>query len=380
MLTIGVLASAAAAWFAGCGSSGDDESPAATATPGASPPASATALPTATATPLPATRVELPRDESGHWVAEELIQGKHVVLVEWYRSRLDDYATNGAEIGFMDLDSGEVTSFRKLPAGEQISDPDNDGRFLAWAEVGIMGVAEMRWRVMVMDLESGEVEEIDALPEDVDPPGSGYGTPLAVDGGRLVYGALIADGTETVQELRLRDLASGVESVIQSQPLSEALVSDVSLSGDSLLTVQREATVTDEAVYRPYALNLADLAAGRQQLARVANRTSIASDGQIIATLPNGIAAGRLGGELEQVYTCGAVPFDPTAIPGGGFWVDPVKHRALALNPDGSVGELSPEYTLRVFSDGDVVAWLESPGRGDGRGSGLVVAWRELQD
>lgn len=340
------------------------------ATPTASAPATMSSTPIATPD---VTRIELPQDEQGYWIAEDLIRGRKQVLVQKYPSG-SDLAGWAPAVGLLDLGSETLTTLKVLPVGDQLGPRANDGRFVAWAEVGTFGVKETRWTIQLLDLDSGAIEQVDALPAELEPPASGYGPPLALDGGRLLFTSLVADGSDVRQELRLRDLSSGDESVLADVLLSKGQIMQVAMSGDHVLFLESPAGDEPGTVY---AIDLQQ--PGLEPDALIEDARSAAISGpRVLVWKTDGLYAGQIG-ELEQVYDSNAPQVDLALIPSGGVWVDQGIHRAMMLDAAGTVRPLSSVYTSRVMTDGTFLVWLEAPELGEGkRAEQFYLVWIKL--
>lgn len=345
-------------------------------TSGSGAPQASPATTASQATPTP-SRLELPRDDGGYWYATQLVPGRAQVLVGYtpFASSPEERAGRSSKLGTIDLKTGSIAIWRTLAPGDQVAAAVNDGKVAAWTEAGVMGVKETRWAVFVRDLGTGDTREVDRLPVDVRPPAIGYGTPLALDGGRLAYSRLAAGPDGIRDEVVLLELAGNRSTVVLTDPLANGRSINLSLSGNWLLrAVARPSGGTD--LYR---LDLSNPGTGPVRVLPGVPEAAVEGGQILVATADGRVLFGPIAGQLEVVDTSRPEPAAILTLRAGvAFWINESTHRAMMRRRQGTVSPLSDEDTLNVSYDGQLVSWVTAPTAAGGqRGDRFFLNWSD---
>ncbi len=361
----GVALLAVVAALASCDGDGSATPPAST-TPS---PATATSTagpstPTPTATLLTPAQTEMPRDEGGSWTPRGLIAGSDQLLVHYgpRAASREERRQESGRVGLMPLAGGPIRELHTTAPGDQIGTRANDGRYLAWVEVGVFGVKPLDWRLFAVDTADpdGKAREVD-FGGQPDEWGSAEGPPIALSGGRLAYARYVAEGSDWRNELVLVDLASGSAKTVSTGSVStDGHITAVVIDGDTLIWARRKFAPSPQEQRQGTWLHELSLSTGAETRSDVQESLfEIASEGgTLVATTAGRVLMRRPGGKFENIFYSPSIPMGLAVAGGRAYWVDtgtnrPVFARLAAPAPT----EFDTAYTLLVFTDGKTLTW-----------------------
>jgi hypothetical protein len=264
----------------------------------------------------------------------------------------------------MPLAGGPIRELHTTAPGDQIGSRANDGRYLAWIEIGVFGAKEMAWRLFATDLADahGEVWQVDSGPGTL-PWIPIEGPPVAISAGWLAYARYVADGTDWRNELVVLDLGSRVAKTVADERISsDGHITAIVLEGDSLLWTRRMFAPTPPQPST--ALFEASVSSGTQTRSEIPQSLfQIGRDGDtLVATTAQQVLVRRAGGSFETLASTSGIPMSLVAVAGRAYWVDTGTMRPVSASlVSPSPAELDTAYTLLIFSDGKTVAWWTRP-------------------
>ena len=273
-----------------------------------------------------------------------------------------------AKLGSLDIHSGQISEWKTLQPGDQVAGFASDGRWAAWVEAGVPGVKDTRWRVLARDLQSGATSVVDSLPATVDVPTVGYGTPIAVDDGRLAFSRVGADSAGEFEEVVVVDLATSTAAVIHRDSIPQRAVR-FSLSGDRLLVVRAASGAANQLLE----FDLGTPAAAPKVTENVADAV-VASDAIFMSKAGGGLELDQAGQTLAISSNTSMAAF-LGIVNGNAVWVDTQSHRGFFAGADRKAKQITDDYTAGLWANDHTLAWETAPHLESGGAAQLILYW-----